>query len=147
MKEAEQTMIILFTSIILFIFSGLAQILFKEKYKAIIFTLFSGLATVLGLIPTTIALFQNRTFSETLNFNGLIGNVNFVLDPLSAFFVLIILVISFLAIIYSRKYIAPFKKNSSEHYFFLGLFVPAMILVVTVQNILLFLIFWEIMSF
>lgn len=144
-------MIILFTSIILFIFSGLAQILFKEKFKAIIFTLFSGLATVLGLIPTTIALFQNKTFSKTLNFKGLIGNVNFVLDPLSAFFVLIILIICFLAIIYSRKYIEPYKKDIqktqiSSHYFFLGLFIPAMILVATVQNILFFLICWEIMS-
>lgn len=139
-------MIILFTSIILFIFSGLAQILFKEKSKAIIFTLFSGLATVLGLIPTTIVFFQNRTFLKTVNFNGLIGNVNFVLDPLSAFFVLIILVISFLAIIYSGKYLEPYKKDLSAHYFFLGLFIPAMILVVTVQNILFFLICWEIMS-
>lgn len=139
-------MIILFTSIILFIFSGLAQILFKEKSKAIIFTLFSGLATVLGLIQTTIALFQNKTFFKALNFNGLIGNVNFILDPLSAFFVLIILVISFLAIIYSRKYLEPYKKDLSAHYFFFGLFIPAMILVVTVQNILFFLICWEIMS-
>lgn len=136
----------LFISIILFIFSGLAQILFKEKYKAIIFTLFSGLATVLGLIPTTIALFQNKTLFKTLNFNGLIGNINFVLDPLSAFFVLIILVISFLAVIYSRKYLEPYGKSLSSHYFFLGLFIPAMILVVTVQNILFFLICWEIMS-
>lgn len=143
-------MIFLFTSIILFIFSGLAQILFKEKYKAIIFTLFSGLATVLGLIPTTITFFQNRTFLNTINFNGLIENVNFVLDPLSAFFVLIILVIGFLAIIYSNKYLDQSlklqKKDLSAHYFFLGLFIPAMILVAIVQNILMFLICWEIMS-
>lgn len=139
-------MIFLFISIILFIFAGLAQILFKEKYKAIIFTLFSGLATVLGLIPATIALFQNKTLLKTLNFNGLIGNVNFVLDPLSAFFVLIILFISFLAVIYSRKYLEPYKKVLSTHYFFFGFFISAMILVVTVQNILFFLICWEIMS-
>lgn len=146
MKEAKQMMIILFTSIILFIFSGLVQILFKEKNKAIIFTLFSGLATVLGLIPTTIALFQNKTFLKTLNLKGLIGNVNFVLDPLSAFFALIIFVISILAILYSIKYMRAYKKDLSAHYFFLGLFIPAMILVVTAQNILFFLICWEIMS-
>lgn len=139
-------MIILFISIILFVFSSLAQILFKEKYKEIIFTLFSGLATVLGLIPTTIALFQNKTFSTTINFNGLIGKVNFVLDPLAEFFILIILTVGFLAIIYSVKYLKPYKKDLSAHYFFLGIFIPAMILVVTVQNILFFLISWEIMS-
>lgn len=139
-------MIILFTSIILFCFSGLAQIFFKEKFKAKIFTLFSGLAIVLGLIPTVNVLFWNKTLVKTINFKGLIGNVNFVLDPLAAFFVLIILVISFLAIIYSGKYFEQYKKNLSTHYFFLGIFIPAMVLVVTVQNILFFLICWEIMS-
>lgn len=146
MKEACLIMLFLFISIILFIFSGLAQALFKENLKAKIFTLFSGIATILGLIPTTIALFQNKTFFKALNFNGLIGNVNFVLDPLSAFFVLIILVISFLAIIYSRKYLEPYNKSLSAHYFFFGTFIASMILVVTVQNILFFLICWEIMS-
>lgn len=137
---------ILFVSIILFIFSSLAQILFKEKYKAIIFTLFSGLATVLGLIPTTIALFTKQSLISTLNFNGLIGNVNFVLDPLSAIFVLIILIISFLSVIYSIKYLEIYKKDLSSHYFFFGIFISSMVLVVIVQNILIFLIFWEIMS-
>lgn len=146
MKEAYLIMIFLFISIILFIFSGLAQALFKEKSKAKIFTFFSGIATILGLIPTTIALFQNKTFSNTINFNGLIGKVNFVFDPLAAFFTLIILVIGFLAIIYSEKYLEPYKKSLSTHYLFLGIFIPAMILVVTVQNILFFLISWEIMS-
>lgn len=137
---------ILFVSIILFIFSSLAQILFKEKYKAIIFTLFSGLATVLGLIPTTIALFTKQILISTLNFNGLIGNVNFVLDPLSAIFVLIILIISFFSVIYSIKYLEIYKKDLSSHYFFFGIFISSMVLVVIVQNILIFLIFWEIMS-
>lgn len=146
MKEAYLIMLFLFISIILFIFSGLVQILFKENFKAIIFTFFSTIATILGLIPTITVLFNNEKLIETLNFNGLIGNINFVLDSLSAFFVLIILVISFLAIIYSRKYLEPYKKNSSAHYFFLSIFIPAMILVVTVQNILFFLICWEIMS-
>lgn len=146
MKEAYLIMLFLFTSIILFIFSGLAQALFKEKSKAKIFTFFSGIATILGLIPTTIVLLRDKTFFETLNFNGLIGNINFVLDPLSAFFVSIILIISFLAIIYSRKYLENYNKDLSSHYFFLGIFIPSMILVVTVQNALFFLICWEIMS-
>lgn len=146
MEEAHFIMLFLFISIILFIFSGLVQILSKEKLKATIFTFFSGIATISGLIPTITVLFSNEKLFEAVKFNGLIGNVNFVLDPLSAFFVLIILVISFLAIIYSRKYLGPYNKNLSAHYFFLGLFISAMILVVTVQNILFFLICWEIMS-
>lgn len=148
MKEVY-TVIFLFISIILFIFSGLVQALFKEKSKANIFTFFSGIATVLGLIPTTIAIFQlpqNEILSKAIDFKGLIGNVNFVLDPLAAFFTLIILIIGLLAIIYSKKYLEPYGKSLSAHYFFLGIFIPSMILVVTVQNILFFLICWEIMS-
>lgn len=139
-------MLFLFISIFLFVFSGLTQILFKEKFKPIIFTFFSGIATVFGLISTATALFENESLVKTINFNGLIGNANFVLDPLSAFFVLIILIVGFLTIIYSEKYLEQYKKDLSAHYFFLGIFIPSMILVVLVQNILLFLICWEIMS-
>lgn len=139
-------MIFLFASIILFVFTGLAQLIVKEIFKAKIFTFFSGIATVLGLIPTTIALFKTQTLTSTLNFNGLIGNVSFVLDPLSSIFVLIVLIIGFLSIVYSNKYLEPYKKDLSAHYFFLGIFIPAMILVLIVQNILMFLICWEVMS-
>lgn len=139
-------MIFLFTSIILFVFTGLAQLVFKGNFKARIVTFFSGIATILGLIPTTIALFKMETLTSSLDFKGLIGNVNFVLDPLSSIFVLIILIIGFLATIYSYKYLEPYKKNLSTHYFFFMIFIPAMILVVTAQNVLMFLISWEIMS-
>lgn len=139
-------MLFLFISIFLFIFSGLAQILVKEKFKAIIFTFFSTIATVFGLIPTITVLFNNKKSFNAVDFGGLIGNVNFILDPLAAFFALIILVISFLAVIYSKKYLELYKKDLSSHYFFLGIFIASMLLVVTVQNILFFLICWEIMS-
>jgi len=139
-------MLYLFISIIIFVFSGLVQISFREKLKTIIFTFFSTIATIFGLIPAITVLINNEKLIKALAFNGLIGTVNFVLDPLSAFFVLIILVVSFLAIIYSKKYLEPYGKDISSHYCFLGIFIASMILVVTVQNILFFLICWEIMS-
>lgn len=139
-------MLFLFVSIILFIFSGLVQISFTEKSKNTIYTFFSTIAIIFGLIPSITVLFFNEKLLKTVNFNGLISNANFVLDQLSAFFILIILTIGFLAIIYSQKYLEPYKKNLSSHYFFLSIFIPSMILVVVVQNILLFLICWEIMS-
>lgn len=144
-------MLFLFISIIGFVFSGLAQILTKEKFKVAVFTFFSSISAIFGLIPTITALFKNKTLFGTINFRGLIGNVNFVLDPLSAFFVFLILIIGILAIIYFPKYLEPYKEKLLEtqitsHYFFLGIFISSMILVVTVQNILFFLICWEIMS-
>lgn len=139
-------MLFLFISIALFIFAGLVQISFKKKLKVIAFTFFSSIATVFGLIPVIITLLKNEKLLKAVNFKGLIGNVNFVIDPLSAFFLLLILVIGFLAIIYSGKYLEPYKKDLSSHYFFLAFFITSMILVVTVQNILFFLICWEVMS-
>ena len=139
-------MLFILISLILFIFSGLVQIPFNEKFKAIIFTFFSGIATIFGLIPTTIALFKNETFSKSINLRGLIGHADFVLDPLAAFFTLIILVIGFLAIIYSKEYLKPSNRDLSCHYFFMSIFISAMIMVTIVQNIFLFLFFWEIMS-
>ncbi len=139
-------MLFLFISIILFIFSGLAQIIFKEKQKTIIFNFFLVMATILGLIPTTISLFQNESLFKIINFKGLIGNVRFVLDPLAGFFVFVILIVTLLIVVYSEKYLESHKKDLSSHYFFLGIFISSMILIMIIQNILFFLIFWEIMS-
>lgn len=139
-------MLFLFTTIILFIFTGLAQILFKEKSKTFIFTFLTAIATIIGLIISAAVLVKNEILSQSINFKGLIGTVNFVLDPLSAFFSVIILTIGMLAIIYAPGYLEPYKKDLTTHYFFLSLFIPAMLLVVIVQNSLFFLICWEIMS-
>lgn len=139
-------MLFLFTTIILFIFTGLAQILFKEKFKTSIFTFLAAIATIIGLIISAAVLTKNEILSQSINFHGLIGTVNFVLDPLSAFFSFIILTIGMLGIIYAPRYLEPYKKDLSTHYFFLSLFISAMLLVVTVQNSLFFLICWEIMS-
>ena len=139
-------MLFLFITIILFIFTGLAQTLLKEKFKVIFFTFLTAIATIIGLIISGAVLFQNEILSTTLGFNKLIGNVRFVLDPMSAFFAILILGIGLLAILYAPKYLMPYKKSLSTHYLLLGLFIPAMILVVIVQNALFFLICWEIMS-
>ncbi len=139
-------MLYLFISIITFIFAGLVQIFFKEKFKATFYSIFSFVAMIIGLIPSISVLFDNRTVIKTINFNGIIGRVDFVLDPLSGFFILLFISIGFIALLYSKKYLEPYKKSLSAHYFFFSLYLVSMILVVTVQNILFFLICWELMS-
>lgn len=69
-------------------------------------------------------------------------------DPLSIFFIFVILLISLPSAIYSIGYLKGeySKKKIFIAWILLGLFVASMLLVVTVRNAFIFLIFWEIMS-
>ncbi len=92
----------------------------------------------------------NGTFYETvISFTDPIGISYFRLDPLSAVFALIISIGSLLAAVYSIGYMKMYQKDRaalSYYYFFLGLISFSMLLVVVVQNSILFLIAWELMS-
>ena len=132
------------------IFSGsLISIVFPEKIKAQVVSFFSGLGTIFVVIPALNVLFNGITISKSLYLNSPIGKIDFVIDPLSAFFILVISIMSFIGILYSVGYIQPYlNKNNgiSSHYIFLSILICSMLGVVTVQNSLFFLILWEIMS-
>ncbi|MFA4993638.1 MAG: proton-conducting transporter membrane subunit, partial [Candidatus Omnitrophota bacterium] len=72
----------------------------------------------------------------------------FLFDPLSIFFLCVIFVVSFPSAIYSFSYLkggySPAKIALA--WFLLFIFVLSMAFVVTVSNVLVFLVFWEIMS-
>ena len=70
------------------------------------------------------------------------------MDYLSAFFVLIISIIALLASIYGFGYVKQYfgKYNVGSLGFFYNLFIAGMLMVVTANNALFFLIVWEIMS-
>jgi len=121
----------------------------KEEYKLKICTIFSGLSFLLLSIPSLISLLNGEVFIKTIYFSPIFKNVNFVIDSLSAFFILVISIVGFLGIFYSIGYMKPYlnqNKNINSHCFFLMMLILSMILVVTVQNSLLFLIVWEMMS-
>lgn len=72
----------------------------------------------------------------------------FLFDSLSLFFLVVIFIVCLPSAIYSFSYLkgeySPFKIKLASALLFL--FVLSMILVVSVSNVLVFLIFWEIMS-
>ncbi|MDD5408853.1 MAG: proton-conducting transporter membrane subunit [Candidatus Omnitrophica bacterium] len=72
----------------------------------------------------------------------------FLFDPLSIFFLCVIFVVSFPSAVYSFGYLkggySPAKITLAWFLFFI--FVLSMAFVVTVSNVLVFLVFWEIMS-
>ncbi len=104
---------------------------------------------IYALVPALKVLFSGETISKTFDFNPLFGSVNFVIDPLSAFFIVVIALMSIASVIYAKGYLKPYiekGKNLRAHMVFLTGLIVSMILVVTCQNALMFLICWEIMS-
>src|SRR3990172_12905006 len=74
---------------------------------------------------------------------------NFLLDPLSAYFILTISVIIFLDCIYSLGYINLYvgKRDIRFLGFIYNLFLLSMLLVVSANNAFVFMIVWELMTF
>lgn len=115
---------------------------------------FIGIIAILAggisaLVPALKVLLSGETISKTFDFNPLFGSVNFVIDPLSAFFIVVIAVMSVASVVYAKGYLKPYLekgKTIGAHMVFLAGLIISMILVVTCQNALMFLICWEIMS-
>ncbi len=68
--------------------------------------------------------------------------------PLSAFFLLPVVVLSALAAVYGGNYLLAYRgrKSLGSSWFFFSLFVLGMIMVVIARTALLFLLSWEVMS-
>ena len=142
-------MINYFLGIIIFLLSGFVSMKFSKENKITALSALSLLGSVSCLIPAIQVLITNKTLVQTFNFNSLFGTVNFVIDPLSAFFIIVISVMSSIAVVYSKGYLMPYiekGKNINSHLVFLPILIASMFLVVTCQNVLMFLICWEIMS-
>ncbi len=128
---------------------GLLSVIVKEDWKFKLCSIFSLLASVLLLLPAGAVLLTGGTLAQTVYMSPILGDVEFMIDPLSAFFVLVISIMSFLGTVYANGYMKPYLNkgmNVSSHCFFLMMLLASMILVVTVQNAFFFLIVWEIMS-
>ncbi|MDD3014750.1 MAG: proton-conducting transporter membrane subunit, partial [Candidatus Gastranaerophilales bacterium] len=138
-----------YSGLFLFFAGGLLSIPLPEKFKARFVSLFTGLGMIFTLIPSSNIIFSNNILSRSIYLPDPIGKINLVIDPLSAFFILVISVMGFIGTLYAIGYIKPYlykNKTVSSHFFFLSTLLVSMLLVVTVQNALFFLIVWEIMS-
>lgn len=137
-----------FIGIITLLISGLIAGLFCRNLKTKVLTFLTGVGSLFCLIPAVKMLVSGENLVKSFDFNSLFGTVNFVIDPLSAFFILVITVMSFASIIYSNGYLKPYleSKNLNSHLVFLPILIASMLAVVTCQNALMFLICWEVMS-
>ena len=140
---------IFFVGVLLLILSGIFTLLIGKKYKVFSVALFTTIATVLCLIPALSCILGSQTFLFGFELNKIFGEVSFSIDPLSAFFIIVISIMGLCSVIYSKGYLAPYiekNKNVNSHLIFLTLLIASMLLVVTCSNALMFLVFWEIMS-
>ena len=131
------------------VLGGLISLFCVEKLKFKAVSLFTGISAVCCMIPAINVLLSGNVISKSFDINNLFGTVNVVIDPLAAFFIVVISFMSFMASIYANGYMKHYldkNMNTSSHCLFLTLLFASMLAVVTVQNALMFLIVWEIMS-
>lgn len=140
---------IYFLALGMLLLGALLSIVVREQHKFKICSIFSLLSSVLMLLPAAAVMFTGVSLGQTVYMSPILGDVNFVIDPLSAFFVVVISIMSFFGTLYANGYMKPYLgkgMNVSSHCFFLMMLIMSMLLVVTVQNALFFLIVWELMS-
>src|SRR3972149_7575729 len=109
---------------------------------------FAILGAIAGLVFSLSVLISISTFSMSFTSSLPLLSLSFKVDALSAFFILVISLISLLASIYALGYVKHYygKYNIGALGFFYNIFLAGMVMVVSANNALFFLIVWEIMS-
>ncbi len=104
-------------------------------------------ATALALLYAPARqVFAGETLHSTLNWiPSLDLSLDFRLDGLALLFALLVLGIGLLVILYARYYLSA-KEKAGRFYAYLLLFMGAMLGVVTSDNLLLLVVFWELTS-
>ena len=120
----------------------------KPLRKASLMLAFAG--TLILLVMSAVIIYTGETISITV-YNISIAQVlsfTFTIDRLSAFFILLITLVSAGVALYSMDYVEhnPHKNRNSLLVAFMNVFILSMILVVSSANTFSFLFFWEIMS-
>ncbi len=140
---------IYFLSLGMLFLGALLSIVVSEKWKLKVCTISSLLSTGLILLPALAVIFTGAELGQAIYMSPMVGYVDFKIDALSAFFLTVISIMSFLGVLYANGYMKPYLgkgMNISSHCFFLMMLIASMIMVVTVQSAMFFLIVWEIMS-
>ncbi|MBI4979527.1 MAG: hypothetical protein HZC28_18765 [Spirochaetes bacterium] len=142
-------MIMLAVSIGIILFGGFIALAVPEKAKPYLSAICTTIAAIPALIAALPVLFTRDALSASILLPHPFGNAVFVLDPLSAFFILIISVMGALSSIYAVGYTKPYRDASHKsggHFFFLPLLIASMMLVTVSSHVLVFLTAWEVMT-
>ncbi|MFH1429750.1 MAG: proton-conducting transporter membrane subunit [Candidatus Margulisiibacteriota bacterium] len=138
-----------FVGILFLIIPCFAFLIIPEKNKGQLLTFCSAISIFFFFKSVFAVFFSGKSITFFLDLPFPIGHIPFVIDPLSAFFIMLISCGGFLALLYSLGYMEHYlteKRPIGAHYLFIAVLIVSMVLVVTVQNMIAFLIVWEIMS-
>jgi len=121
----------------------IALVFYRSRTLSGVFGGLFGLAgSLLGIISAYVSLSSGTTPVHSLFQIPGFGTMQLEMDSLSAFLVALISLIGVATSVYSLSASAP----SGLIAFLINLFVPCMLIVVTVNNGFYFLIFWELMT-
>ena len=109
-------------SILMVLSGGLLSLIIPEKLKGYCFSLFAGMATCI-ILYTSYEVFQSgRVITGHFILRPPLGEVVMVIDTLSAFFISLISVMSFIgslyAIGYLKSYVGQNRALTSHFYFY-----------------------------
>ena len=99
--------------------------------------------------PVFVVLVSGNNIAAALPWSMVAGPLELVLDPLSAFFLLPVVVLGPLFALYGGAYMRHYRQEGhwhGIHWFFYNLLAVGMILVLLTRNGLSFMVAWEVMS-
>jgi formate hydrogenlyase subunit 3/multisubunit Na+/H+ antiporter MnhD subunit len=106
--------------------------------------------SVVALVPTLAVLLDGAPRALNLPWDVPFGAFSVELDALSALFLLPVLVLSPLAAVYGSEYLLAHHDDGDQapgtSWFFFGLLVASMEMVLLARNAVLFLVAWEVMA-
>jgi len=139
-----------FLAVLIIIGSGILPLLFLWRrfvmMKAVA-SLGISAGCLIGLIDAIVKIFHGADGAASASYLHAF-TLSFSMDGLSAFFLVVIFLVSLLAAVYSYQYMDNAQKTVriAVHYLFFSLLVASMALVVTAANMITFMLCWEIMS-
>ena len=138
-----------FVAIMMIFFGGgIALTLYHKFHRMKILTcLMIGSGCLIGGVDSLLKLVSSGEYIASVNYLH-VFSLSFRIDALSAFFLIPIFAISMVATIYSFHYMNKPQRSlgTAVSYLFFSLLIVAMALVVTSDNMVTFLLSWEIMS-
>lgn len=136
-------------AVLILVFGAFLILFVKEELKLKVCTILTFLSSATALFPAGFVLYKGGVLDISIPLSSIFGKAICSMDSLSAVFVLIIAIMSFLGVIYTNGYIKPYlnkRKNIGAHCFFLMFLIASMYSVVVARHGLFFLVVWEIMS-
>ncbi|MFA4874117.1 MAG: proton-conducting transporter membrane subunit [bacterium] len=137
-------------SLAVLLLGGVASLLLERRTSIVRFLGPTSVfcAAALGLGPVALTLTSDIPIRFTGVWSMPFGSLAFKMDALSAIFAGAILVISALSALFGAEYLRPQEgaKRIGMSWFCFNVLVASMLIVVTAQNAVLFLLAWEIMS-